>query len=324
MPKKPTTKKVKSPAKVRKPTVPKRAPLNLKDLVGRQSPEDTKARVGKLIREHREKIGASQKTLAHDAGVSQSLVARIEDGDRVPSRSQLRSFAHTLGLSPYQRKYLLRLAMYSECEYPDLIILSLDEVIEQADLQLPYFGEYSRVEHAPDHSIESLLQNPARAFSEALLSFPSQALGYRETDVFVQFFANLLHCARDVTAFVDTHEAADQIKNVFFDSKGKPNSAYWNVPVNRIFDDVKWIVSPPNFVRPTSLLVLKRALMSAEFTIIPFNSKPFYAFTPISKNAVQAVLDSSSKILESIVEQLGAKNAVKTEMGIFRRYVLMR
>jgi transcriptional regulator with XRE-family HTH domain len=55
---------------------------------------------GALIREHRERLGLSQRTLALRAGTTQAAVSRIERGLTVPNWETVRALMLAMGYEP--------------------------------------------------------------------------------------------------------------------------------------------------------------------------------------------------------------------------------
>lgn len=53
-----------------------------------------------IIRKLRAERGLSQKVLAERTGISESMIARVESGDRVFSLENIEVIVDTLGLSP--------------------------------------------------------------------------------------------------------------------------------------------------------------------------------------------------------------------------------
>jgi transcriptional regulator with XRE-family HTH domain len=56
--------------------------------------------LGALIREHRERLGLSQRSLARRAGTTQAAVSRIERGLTSPTWETLRALLLSMGLEP--------------------------------------------------------------------------------------------------------------------------------------------------------------------------------------------------------------------------------
>ncbi|WP_166354372.1 helix-turn-helix domain-containing protein [Phytoactinopolyspora limicola] len=59
----------------------------------------TFASVGARIESARERIGISQRALAHKTGLSQSTLSRIESGERIPKMSEIILIAGSIGCS---------------------------------------------------------------------------------------------------------------------------------------------------------------------------------------------------------------------------------
>ncbi len=60
---------------------------------------DVKSKVGKRIREIREKVEMSQKDLAYSADLDRSYIASVESGQRNISIVNLEKIANSLGVS---------------------------------------------------------------------------------------------------------------------------------------------------------------------------------------------------------------------------------
>ena len=60
---------------------------------------DIKSKIGKRIRETREKVEMSQKDLAYTADLDRSYIASVESGQRNISIVNLEKIANTLGVS---------------------------------------------------------------------------------------------------------------------------------------------------------------------------------------------------------------------------------
>ncbi len=60
---------------------------------------DIKSKIGKRIRETREKVEMSQKDLAYSADLDRSYIASVESGQRNISIVNLEKIANTLGVS---------------------------------------------------------------------------------------------------------------------------------------------------------------------------------------------------------------------------------
>ena len=60
---------------------------------------DIKSKVGKQIREIREKVEMSQKDLAYSADLDRSYIASVESGQRNISIVNLEKIANSLGVS---------------------------------------------------------------------------------------------------------------------------------------------------------------------------------------------------------------------------------
>ncbi len=60
---------------------------------------DIKSKVGKRIREIREKVEMSQKDLAYSADLDRSYIASVESGQRNISIVNLEKIANSLGVS---------------------------------------------------------------------------------------------------------------------------------------------------------------------------------------------------------------------------------
>jgi transcriptional regulator with XRE-family HTH domain len=63
---------------------------------------------GALIREHRQRLGLSQRTLARRAGTTQAAVSRIERGLTAPNWGTVRALLLAMGLEPDVRARRLR------------------------------------------------------------------------------------------------------------------------------------------------------------------------------------------------------------------------
>lgn len=60
---------------------------------------DVKSKVGKRIREIREKVKMSQKDLAYSSDLDRSYIASVENGQRNISIVNIEKIANTLGVS---------------------------------------------------------------------------------------------------------------------------------------------------------------------------------------------------------------------------------
>ena len=60
---------------------------------------DIKSKIGKRIRETREKVEMSQKDLAYSADLDRSYIASVESGQRNISIVNLEKIANSLGVS---------------------------------------------------------------------------------------------------------------------------------------------------------------------------------------------------------------------------------
>lgn len=60
---------------------------------------DIKSKIGKRIRETREKVEMSQKDLAYSVDLDRSYIASVESGQRNISIVNLEKIANTLGVS---------------------------------------------------------------------------------------------------------------------------------------------------------------------------------------------------------------------------------
>lgn len=60
---------------------------------------DVKSKVGKRIREIREKVNMSQKDLAYSSDLDRSYIASVESGQRNISIVNLEKIANSLGVS---------------------------------------------------------------------------------------------------------------------------------------------------------------------------------------------------------------------------------
>jgi DNA-binding XRE family transcriptional regulator len=71
-----------------------------KSIVNPRSPQDPQAQLalGKAIRELRNKKGASQESLANEAGITPNMLSLIERGEGNPSWVTLRGIAAALGI----------------------------------------------------------------------------------------------------------------------------------------------------------------------------------------------------------------------------------
>lgn len=56
--------------------------------------------VGTQIRHHRDKLGVTQKDLAHWAGLHHAYISQLERGYKSPTLSTLRRIARALDISP--------------------------------------------------------------------------------------------------------------------------------------------------------------------------------------------------------------------------------
>lgn len=54
----------------------------------------------RLIREHRQRLGLSQRSLAVRAGMTQAAVSRIERGDAAPNWESIRALMLAMGCEP--------------------------------------------------------------------------------------------------------------------------------------------------------------------------------------------------------------------------------